>query len=144
MLADFVARTPATTSFLFTCRHDVDLGLKRARLYGELCEVRSRDLAFTEEEAAELFAHAGVELEPSHVSAFVELTDGWAAGLRFAALSAKGRDDLDRFVARFGHSDAVVAEFLVDEVLDRSAPSSASSCSSPHSRTASAPISRTR
>jgi LuxR family transcriptional regulator, maltose regulon positive regulatory protein len=122
VLAEFVARTPPATRFVFTCRHDVDLGLKRARLYGELSEVRGRDLAFTEEEAAELFAHAGVDLQPSHVSAFVTLTDGWAAGLRFAALSAKACDDLDRFVARFGHSEAVVAEFLIDEVLDQLSP----------------------
>ncbi len=122
VLADFVKSAASNTSFLFTCRHDIDLGLRRARMYGELSEIRGRDLAFTEEEAAELFATAGVRLDAGHVAAFVSLTDGWAAGLRFAAISMKGEDDPDRFVARFGKSDGVVAEFLMDEVLDRLSP----------------------
>jgi len=122
VLADFVARTDPSTRFLFTCRHDVDLDLRRARLYGELSELRGRELAFTENEAAELFARAGLTLDDAHVSAFVSLTDGWAAGLRFAALSLGNGDDPDRLATRLGRSDAVVAEFLMDEVLDRMSP----------------------
>ena len=48
-----------------------------------------------------------------------ERTEGWAAGLQFAALSLAGRDDPEAFVDRFAGSDRHVADFLLDEVLDR-------------------------
>jgi LuxR family maltose regulon positive regulatory protein len=119
LLADFVSRVPDTVNIVFTCRRDVDLALRRARMYGELSEIRARDLAFTPDEAAELFTSSGLHVEEAHVTALVELTEGWAAGLRFAALTIKESDDLDRFIAKFGRSEGVVAEFLVDEVLAR-------------------------
>ena len=122
LLSGLAARTGSSARFLFTCRHDVDLDLRRARMYGELSELRGRDLAFTEDEASDLFARAGLALEDAHVSAFCALTDGWAAGLRFAALSLRNGDDPDRLVTRLGRSDGVVAEFLMDEVLDRMSP----------------------
>jgi LuxR family transcriptional regulator, maltose regulon positive regulatory protein len=119
LLGDFVSRVPDTVSIVFTCRRDVDLALRRARMYGELSEIRARELAFTPDEAAELFTSSGLHVEEAHVAALVELTEGWAAGLRFAALTIKESDDLDRFITKFGRSEGVVAEFLVDEVLAR-------------------------
>jgi LuxR family maltose regulon positive regulatory protein len=98
-------------------RQDPDLELHRFRLDGDLTEIRARDLAFTEEEAAALFATAGVELEAEHVSALVERTEGWAAALRFAALSVRERDDVASFVTAFEQSEHAVSDYLVREVL---------------------------
>ena len=46
-------------------------------------------------------------------------TEGWAAGLRLAALSLAGHPDPGRFAAEFSGTDRTVAEFLLAEVLDR-------------------------
>ena len=46
-------------------------------------------------------------------------TEGWAAGLRLAALSLAGHPDPERFAAEFSGTDRTVAEFLLAEVLDR-------------------------
>ena len=46
-------------------------------------------------------------------------TEGWAAGLRLAALSLDGHPDPQRFAAEFSGTDRTVAEFLLTEVLDR-------------------------
>jgi LuxR family transcriptional regulator, maltose regulon positive regulatory protein len=46
-------------------------------------------------------------------------TEGWAAGLRLAALSLAGRPDPERFAAEFGGSERTVAEYLLAEVLER-------------------------
>ncbi len=46
-------------------------------------------------------------------------TEGWAAGLRLAALSLAGHPDPERFAAEFSGTDRAVAEFLLAEVLDR-------------------------
>ena len=48
-----------------------------------------------------------------------ERTEGWAAGLRLAALSLAGHPDPERFVAKFSGSDRTVAEYLIAEMLDR-------------------------
>ena len=46
-------------------------------------------------------------------------TEGWAAGLRLAALSPAGRADPERFVAEFSGSERTVADYLIAEVLKR-------------------------
>src|SRR5215472_8495753 len=83
-------RAPRGLRFVLATRHDVRLGLHRLRLEGELAEIREPDLRFTVAEAAELFAAAGVELPAATVAKVHERTEGWAAGLRLAALSLAG------------------------------------------------------
>ncbi len=48
-----------------------------------------------------------------------ERTEGWAAGLRMAALSLARHPDQDLFAAEFSGSERSVAEYLLDEVLDQ-------------------------
>jgi LuxR family maltose regulon positive regulatory protein len=49
----------------------------------------------------------------------VERTEGWAAGLRLAALSLAGHPDPGRPAAEFSGTERTVAEYLLAEVLDR-------------------------
>ncbi|MDX6415872.1 MAG: LuxR family transcriptional regulator, maltose regulon positive regulatory protein [Trebonia sp.] len=48
-----------------------------------------------------------------------ERTEGWAAGLRLAALSLAGHPDPELFAAEFSGSERTVAEYLLAEVLGR-------------------------
>jgi LuxR family maltose regulon positive regulatory protein len=99
-----IMRAPPQLRFVLAARHDVQLGLHRLRLESELAEVRDRELRFTVAEAEELFADAGVQLP--NLSRLVERTEGWAAGLRLAALSLAGHPEPERFADEFsGHSD---------------------------------------
>jgi hypothetical protein len=88
-------RAPPELRFVLATRHDVRLGLHRLRLEGELAEIRAGDLRFSLAEAGELFAAAGVELPGPTVALLHERTEGWAAGLRLAALAAAGHPDPD-------------------------------------------------
>src|SRR6516162_5668543 len=112
-----IMRAPPGLLFVLATRHDVRLGLHRLRLEGELAEVREPDLRFTVAEAEELFAAAGVDLP--EVAPLVERTEGWAAGLRLAALSLAGHPDPGRLAAEFSGTERTVAEYLLAEVLDR-------------------------
>ena len=112
-----VLRAPAGLRFVLAARHDVRLGLHRLRLEGELAEIREPDLRFTVAEARELLADAGVDLP--EVALLVERTEGWAAGLRLAALSLAGQPDPGRFAEEFSGTERTVAEYLLAEVLDR-------------------------
>ena len=114
-----VMRAPAELRFVLATRHDVRLGLHRLRLEGELTEIRADDLRFSLAEARELFAAAGVELAEPALGLLYERTEGWAAGLRLAALSLAGHPDPERFAAEFSGSERTVAEYLLAEVLDR-------------------------
>ena len=95
------------------------LQLHRLRLTGELAEIRAADLRFSERETRALVKAAGVALSDAGVTLLHQRTEGWAAGLRLAAISLAGHPDPERFVAEFSGSDRTVAEYLVDEMLDR-------------------------
>ncbi len=112
-------RGPPDLRFVLVTRHDLRLGLHRLRLEGELTEIRAPDLRFTLGEARELFAAAGVELPEQALQMLQERTEGWAAGLRLAALSLAGHPDPARFAAEFSGTQRTVAEYLLAEVLDQ-------------------------
>src|SRR6516165_277457 len=114
-----IMRAPPGLRFVLAARHDVRLGLHRLRLEGELAEIRTDDLRFTRAEAAELFAAAGVELDDPSLAKLHDRTEGWAAGLRLAALSLAGHPDPGRLAAEFSGTERTVAEYLLAEVLDR-------------------------
>jgi LuxR family maltose regulon positive regulatory protein len=114
-----VMRASPALRFVLAARHDVRLGLHRLRLEGGLTEIRAADLTFTLDEASELFTAAGVQLDEPTLALLHERTEGWAAGLRLAALSLAGHPDPARFAAEFSGSERTVAEYLLAEVLDR-------------------------
>jgi LuxR family transcriptional regulator, maltose regulon positive regulatory protein len=114
-----VMRAPPELRFVLATRHDLRLGLHRLRLEGELSEIRTADLKFTQAEARELLTAAGVALPEPALAMLHERTEGWAAGLRLAALSLAGHEDPERFAAEFSGSERTVADYLLAEVLER-------------------------
>jgi len=114
-----VMRAPEQLRFVLATRHDLRLGLHRLRLEGRLTEIREPDLRFTVAEAQKLVSAAGVELTEPTLALLHERTEGWAAGLRLAALSLAGHPDPGRFAEEFSGSERTVAEYLLAEVLER-------------------------
>jgi LuxR family transcriptional regulator, maltose regulon positive regulatory protein len=114
-----IMRAPPELRFVLAARQHVRLRLYRLRLEGELTEIRADDLRFSLVEARALFDAAGVQLSELGLIVLHERTEGWAAGLRLAALSLVGHPDPERFAAEFSGSDRTVAEYLMAEVLDR-------------------------
>src|SRR5580700_5633696 len=112
-------RAPDELRLVLATRHDVRMGLHRLRLKGELTEIRSPHLRFTLAEARELLADAGVDPPASVLGLLYERTEGWAAGLRLAALALARHPDPERFAAEFCGSERTVAEYLLAEVLER-------------------------
>ncbi|WP_345382058.1 LuxR C-terminal-related transcriptional regulator [Pseudonocardia yuanmonensis] len=117
-----VERPVAGLSIVVATRRDPPWPLQRLRVAGSVRDVRAADLAFRHGEAAELFGLLGLELTPVQVDRLLDRTEGWAAGLRLAALHLQGRADLDAAVAAFSGDDHTVAGYLLTEVLDQQAP----------------------
>ncbi|HYL40948.1 MAG TPA: LuxR C-terminal-related transcriptional regulator, partial [Candidatus Binatus sp.] len=118
-LALLIARHPRRLRVIVASRHDPQLGLHRLRLSGDLLELRAADLRFTPGEASQLLAASGVTLSDQATARLHAKTEGWAAGLRLAALSLSGRSDPEAFVDDFAGTDRMIADYLLAEVLDR-------------------------
>ncbi len=114
-----IDRRPRLLQVVLATRRDPQLGLHRLRLAGQLTEVRASDLRFTLDETRELFAASGIAASDEALAKLHARTEGWAAGLRLAALSLAGHPDPERFVAEFSGSERTVADYLLAEVLER-------------------------
>jgi LuxR family maltose regulon positive regulatory protein len=121
-LTSLLANLPPGVHAVVATRRDPPLRLHQLRLAGELAEIRAAQLRFTEDEARGLLTAAGITLPDPVAALLYQRTEGWAAGLRLAALSLDGHPHPERFVAEFSGSDRTVAEYLMAELLDRQPP----------------------
>lgn len=123
---------PPQVTMAMTTRADPPLPLPRLRARGELLELRAADLRFSTGEAETFLNQVmGLDLGPELVAALETRTEGWAAGLQLAALTARGRAGTKRssadgnetggvaaFVEAFSGSNRFVLDYLLEEVLD--------------------------
>ena len=103
-------------------RMDPLLPLHRYRLAGQLTEIRAGDLAFSVDEAGALLAQHGSMLTPDSLESLTQRTEGWAAGLRLAAISLGTHPDPGQFVKELIAEDSALIGYLVDEVLEVQPP----------------------
>ncbi len=99
-------------------RMDPLLPMHRYRLAGELTEIRADDLAFSLPESSVLLAQHGVTLSAAALDRIVARTEGWAAGIRLAAISLDGHPDPEQFAKEFEAEESAITSYLVDEVLN--------------------------
>ncbi len=117
-LAFLINHLPDHLHIVFSTRVDPPWPLARFRSQGNLVEMRAADLRFTEEEAAHFLSQTmGLSLSPEEIAALEARTEGWIAGLQLAALSMRGRSDIEGFIKAFTGSHVFVAEYLVEEVI---------------------------
>jgi LuxR family maltose regulon positive regulatory protein len=120
---DFVLRNVGPgLRLLVSSRMDPLLPLHRYRLAGQLAEIRASDLAFTTSEAGQLLAQHGQALPADSLQCLTRRTEGWAAGLRLAAISMGTHPDPDLFVKELITDDSALTSYLVGEVLNAQAP----------------------
>jgi len=109
---------PPLMHLTITTRVDPPLSLSRLRAQGQLVELRSAELRFTmKETTAFLNDCMGIALPTEDVSALEDKTEGWIASLQLAALSLKGRENKQEFIAAFSGSHRYIIDYLVDEVM---------------------------
>jgi LuxR family transcriptional regulator, maltose regulon positive regulatory protein len=119
----FLLHHPVRQLRLFvTTRDDRAVPLHRPRVRNRLVEVRAEELSFTSDEAADLLAGHNVRLAPADLRTVLDRTEGWAAGLRLAAMVLSARHPkvgLDAFTG----TERTVAAYLAREVLAGLPPS---------------------
>ena len=111
---------PSQMHLVLATRADPPLPVARLRARGQLVELRQADLRFSPDEAAEYLNRVmGLGLSAGEVETLASRTEGWIAGLRMAAASMQGREDVAGFIRAFTGSDRHVLDYLVEEVLQR-------------------------
>ncbi|WP_203963528.1 LuxR C-terminal-related transcriptional regulator [Actinocatenispora thailandica] len=107
---------PPALRLVLLGRTDPRLRLHRLRLDGLLGEIRTPELRFDRTETVRFLRAHGLSFDDAQTARLLVRTGGWAAGLRFAAMSAD-RADPARGLARFSGATAPVADYLADEVV---------------------------
>ena len=109
----------STVRLILASRFDPALPVARLRLEDRLCELRTAQLRFSPDETATLAERCGCSLTGRQTALLHARTDGWAAGIRLAALPLRDHPEPDDFLAAFSGDERPVADYLAGEVLSR-------------------------
>ncbi len=111
---------PTNMHLVVSTRADPPLQLARLRASERLLELRTQDLRFTTEEVTHfLNVVMRLGLSDEDISALELRTEGWAVGLKMAALSLKGHENASEFIRDFSGSHQYILDYLLEEVLKR-------------------------
>ncbi|PKL10065.1 MAG: hypothetical protein CVV51_00390 [Spirochaetae bacterium HGW-Spirochaetae-7] len=121
ILSFLIDNLPPRIHMVLVTREDPGLPLARYRARGQMIEIRAKDLKFLYAEVDDFFRRVmEIDLAESDIAALEARTEGWAAGLQFAALALQGNRDKHaeaEFIASFTGSHRFVLDYLVEEVL---------------------------
>ena len=120
-IKSLVRHAPPPLRLVLSTRADPPLPLHRLLVSGQLTQLRGTDLAFTVPEVDELLSGYDYRsgLSDTDVAVLQARTEGWAAGLRLAAVSMQHQPDLHRYITELAGDDRSLAGYLVSEVLEQ-------------------------
>lgn len=120
-LAYLIDQLPPCLHLVIITRGECPLPLAKLRIEGELNELSADDLRFLPDEIQTFFQHTlAIDLRADILAQFHAQTEGWAAGLRLAALTLKdqdGTEDVSSMLAAFSGKHQYLADYLAEEVL---------------------------
>jgi LuxR family maltose regulon positive regulatory protein len=121
----FLEHLPRKMHVVLLARGEPPLPLARWRARGELCEIQTADLRFSQEETASfLRQHLAVSPASLSAEALARLEvrlEGWAAGLRLLALALQGttrQAEIEQVLAAFAGEQRSLQEYFISEVLN--------------------------
>ena len=120
-LSFLIQHLPETLHLVLISRNEPSLPLGILRARGEMLDITAADLRFDELET-QTFLHKALsaELPSATIARLQERTEGWAAGLRLAALSLQNRnaEEIEEFIQTFSGSHRYVSDYLIKEVFE--------------------------
>jgi LuxR family maltose regulon positive regulatory protein len=116
-LSQLLRYPPARLHMVIASRVDPPLPLAAMRAHNELTEIRTRDLRFTNEEAA-IYLSQELEqtLDVESLENLVDSTEGWITGLHLASILLRNRD-MAQAAALFQGRNRLAIDYLAAEVL---------------------------
>jgi len=119
ILAFLVDQVRPGSQLVLVTRGDPGVSLARLRAGGDLVEIGTEHLALDAQETREVAASGGLELSEEAAAGLCARTEGWAAAVVLATLSLRGRDDAGARAAGLSGDQTEIADYLLEEVLDR-------------------------
>ena len=117
MLIQLLTHPPRALHLVIATRHDPPLPW-HLRARGYLCEIRARDLSFTQAEAAEFLAKASERpVTPEAAKTLADQAEGWVTSLRLAALNARRLPGPYNWPAAIDGNQRDFAEYFAAEVM---------------------------
>ncbi|WP_168176657.1 LuxR C-terminal-related transcriptional regulator [Williamsia sp. 1135] len=104
-------------------RTEPELRLSRLRLVDDVADIDGNDLTYTAAETREVCARSGVTVVDGAATELHSRTQGWPAGLRLAMISVDEAAGAVPALEHFSGNNRRVAEYLLEEILDRLSPS---------------------
>jgi LuxR family maltose regulon positive regulatory protein len=109
---------PEYLHLVIATRADPEFPLSRLRVRGQLLEIRSDELRFTQEEANSfLLQRMALPLSDEDVATLQHRTEGWIAGLQLAALSLRKQQDRSSWVSVFSGSYRYLLDYVQQDIL---------------------------
>jgi LuxR family transcriptional regulator, maltose regulon positive regulatory protein len=117
-LAFVLDHLPPRMHVILATRADPPLPLARMRALGHLRELRTKELRFSPDEMSVFLKRVmTLDVAAADVAVLEQRTEGWIAGLKLAALSMQGQEDVSDFIHSFSGDNRYVADYLIEEVL---------------------------
>lgn len=120
-LADLCRSHPANVHLVLAGRYPPP-SLSGLPLAQDLSELRSRDLAFSDDETALLLESKGIQLGEAGLRSVQQRTEGWAAAIVLLTGWLVHTGQRTALPDDFGGDHRAVADYLVTEVLNEVAP----------------------
>ncbi|OAJ53661.1 hypothetical protein A6V36_36065 [Paraburkholderia ginsengiterrae] len=106
--------------FVISSREQLAFPVARLRALGEIREFDAAMLKFSSDEAVEFMgARIGFPLTKVQMEHLWAKTEGWIASLQMVTIAMQGLSDAEAFLRQFSGADRSIADFLVEEVLNR-------------------------
>jgi LuxR family transcriptional regulator, maltose regulon positive regulatory protein len=119
-LAYVIDYMPKNMHLVIVSRTLPPIQLARLRAQSELIEILAADLAFTPYETG-IFLNQVMEIQADEedISALIEATEGWIAGLQMAVLSLKNGREIKNIIADFTGNYRHIMDYLTEEVVSQ-------------------------
>ncbi|MDH4561310.1 hypothetical protein E8F06_09935 [Pseudomonas sp. BN411] len=118
LLSMLIDHTPQGVRFVLSFRGEPCLSVARHRMHGKVTDFTSQDLRFEENETTALLAADAVTaITPEDIRSLVQRLEGWAGGLKLAALLLKRTPELIQDLKNFSGERRQFADFFLQDVL---------------------------
>jgi LuxR family maltose regulon positive regulatory protein len=114
-----IGQAPAGLSIVLVTSQDLHLPTRGPARVGRL---RTADLAFTDEDIANLFALEHLPISDGEVALIARWTDGAASAVALAACAYRDRRDRERIISSALRADATAHVALFDGIVERLSP----------------------
>ena len=110
----FASHLPASVCLVVTSRAPFRKGFSRMKVEGAFGELTERDLALTVHELSSVCIRLGKGLGDAETARLADVSGGWPIAVKLALLADRQGD---RSLPAEGTADALLADYLLDEVI---------------------------